>query len=243
MENAPHEAYERKKNTAAQPRRTTRGPRGWATLRPCGPENIRALRPLSALTESEPCGPENVRTLRPLSAFTEPEPCGPGNNHLRPPAPPPHPLRGRRHMADPNDLPTQPGNRLRFARACVRAHRAASAVCVNPERDSYFAFRGRGGLGWGVALGAAVGTAVSAVVAVGAALTENARALRPLFAADNLTRRWVAKDLWLIVCCPWGSCGSAASCRKAFGKQTCCFKNMFLLKIYRANFGKRTPVL
>ena len=66
------------------------------------------------------------------------------------------------------DLPTQPGNRLRFVRACVRARaeRHPLYASIRPGM-SCFASRGRGrGRGLGVAVGAAVGTALGAVVGV-----------------------------------------------------------------------------
>ena len=66
------------------------------------------------------------------------------------------------------DLPTQPGNRLRFVRACVRAHaeRHPLYASIRPGM-SCFASRGRGrGRGLGVAVGAAVGTAVGTVAGV-----------------------------------------------------------------------------
>jgi hypothetical protein len=68
------------------------------------------------------------------------------------------------------DLPTQPGNRLRFVRACVRARaeRHPLYASIRPGM-SCFAARGRGrgcGLGVGVAVGTAVDTALGAVVGV-----------------------------------------------------------------------------
>ena len=66
------------------------------------------------------------------------------------------------------DLPTEPGTRLRFVRACVRAptERHPLYASIRPGM-SCFASRGRGrGRGLGVAVGAAVGTALGAVVGI-----------------------------------------------------------------------------
>jgi hypothetical protein len=65
------------------------------------------------------------------------------------------------------DLPTQPGNRLRFVRACVRARAERHPLYALIRPGMSFASRGRGrGRGLGVAVGAAVGTALGAVVGV-----------------------------------------------------------------------------